>query len=87
VDYVIILEVLALTTENEYLKQVVLRFTAENFRKSLGEYRVELNALTNIINPLLIKGLISLAELPPKNDRESFLSTESAYSYLIRIMK
>jgi hypothetical protein len=44
--------------------------------------------LTYTIKPLLVKGLILLADAPYRRSREGLTSTESAYYfYIIRIME
>jgi len=68
----------------------VLNTINTNFRKKLNEDKIELNVLTYVIKPLLVKGLIitSPREAPLRRNREGFLRSEPAYYFhLIRIME
>ena len=67
--------------------KTVLNTISKRFGKS-PDQRIELNVLTYAIRPLLVKGLISLADIPLRRSREGFTSTEPPYCfYLIRIIE
>jgi hypothetical protein len=65
----------------------ILNTISEHFGKPPHQ-KIELKTLAYAIKPLLVKGLILLADIPYRRSREGFTSIEPAYYfYLIRIME